>query len=122
MQHGLSLFGDIFWIGALAVMSGCSRWAWRKIAPDARVPIHWSADGQPALRVGKALGLIGLVAIAFVIGAYMKVQSLSPRLGTDTLIIVFLVRLSAAPLFAVIHLMQVRRAMLTLAQEGKVEL
>lgn len=122
MQHGLSLTGDLFWIAALAVMAGCSRWAWPKVKAGARVPIHWNRAGEPTLRLGKTAGLWGLVVIAFLIGAYMKVESLSPVLGFNTVLIVFLVRLSAAPLFAVIHLIQVRRALITLAQEGEVEL
>ena len=118
-QHGLSLFGDVFWIGALSLMAGSSRWAWGKIPKGLRVPIHWHRDGAATLRLGKLVGLTGLVVIAFAIGAYMKIESLSPRLGMDTLIIVFLVRLTAAPLFAVIHLIQVRRALITLAGEGQ---
>ena len=119
MQHGLSLFGDIFWIGALALMAGCSRWAWPQIKSGARIPIQWRRDGTPSLRLGKALGLWGLVVIAFAIGAYMKVESLSLRLGTETILIVFLVRLTAAPLFAIIHLIQVRRGLISLAGEGQ---
>jgi uncharacterized membrane protein len=119
LQHGLSLFGDIFWIGALALMAGCSRWAWPQIKSGATIPIHWRRDGSPSMRLGKAPGLWGLVIIAFAVGAYMKVESLSPRLGMDTLLIVFLVRLSAAPLFAIIHLIQVRRGLISLANEGR---
>jgi len=122
MQHGLSLFGDVFWIAALSLMAGCSRWAWKQIKPGARIPIHWSRDGQPTVRAGRWPGLWGLVLIAFAIGCYMKVESLSPKLGTDTIIIILLVRLTAAPLFAVIHLIQVRRGMLTLAGEGQLNL
>ncbi len=119
MQHGLSLFGDVFWIAALSLMAGCSRWAARQIPRGVRMPIHWSRDGRPTLRVARLLGLTGLVLIAFAVGAYMKVESLSLRLGTETLIIILLVRLTAAPLFAVIHLIQVRRALITLAGEGQ---
>jgi hypothetical protein len=77
MQHGLSLFGDVFWIGALALMAGCSRWAWRQIKPDARVPIHWNREGVASLRVNRLIALTALVIIAFSVGAYMKFQSLS---------------------------------------------
>jgi hypothetical protein len=119
MQHGLSLFGDVFWIAALALMAGCSRWAWGQIKPDARVPIHWNRDGGASLRVNRLVALTALVVIAFMVGAYMKVQSLSPKLGLETVLIVFLVRLTAAPLFAVIHLIQVRRALITLDGEGQ---
>ena len=119
MQHSLSLFGDILWIAALSVMAGYSRWAWSRIKPGARIPIQWRRDGSPSMRLGKALGLSGLVIIAFLVGAYLKVESLSSRLSMNTILIVFLVRLSAAPLFAVIHLIQVRRGMISLADEGR---
>ena len=59
------------------------------------------------------------MVLAFAIGAYMKVESLSLRLGTETILIVFLVRLTAAPLFAIIHLIQVRRGLISLAGEGQ---
>jgi len=73
------------------------------------------------VRLSKGVGLIGLVVIAFVIGAYMKIESLSGVHGFETLMIVFLVRMTAAPLFAVIHLIQVRRALITLDEEGQLE-
>ena len=66
MQHGLSLTGDLFWIAALAVMAGCSNWAWPKIKPGARVPIHWNRAGAPTLRLGKGPALTGLVVILYV--------------------------------------------------------
>ena len=121
MQHILSLVGDVFWIAALALMAGASRWAWGQIKPDARVPMGWSKTGEPRLRAPRAVALAGLIVIAFLIGAYLKVESLSPRMGFDTQVIIFLVRLTAAPLFAVIQLIQVRRALLTLAEEGQLK-
>jgi hypothetical protein len=121
MQHILSLVGDVFWIAALALMAGASRWAWGQIKPDARVPMGWSKTGEPRFRFPRAVALIGLIAVAFLVGGYLKVESLSPRLGSDTVIIIFLVRLTAAPLFAVIHLIQVRRALITLGDEGQLK-
>jgi len=121
MQHALSLIGDVFWIAALALMAGSARWAWGRINPGARVPMGWNKAGEPRFRAPKAVALVSLVVIAFTIGAYLKVQSLSPRLDFDTVVIVFLVRLTAAPLFAVIQLMQVRRALVTLAEEGQLK-
>ena len=121
MQHILSLVGDVFWIAALALMAGASRWAWGQIKPDAKVPMGWTKAGEPRLRAPRAPALIGLIAVAFLVGAYLKVESLSPRMGFDTQVIIFLVRLTAAPLFAVIHLIQVRRALVTLGEEGQLK-
>jgi hypothetical protein len=121
MQYTLSLIGDVFWIAALALMAGSARWAWGRIKPGARVPMGWSKTGEPRLRASKLVALVGLVTVAFAIGAYLKIQSLSLLLGVDTLIIIFLVRLTAAPLFALIQLSQVRRAMATLAEEGQLK-
>jgi hypothetical protein len=121
MQHLLSLIGDVFWIAALALMAGSARWAWGQIKPDARVPMGWSRTGEPRFRSRRAVALVALIVVAFAVGAYMKVESLSPRLGRDTILIVFLVRLTAAPLFAVIQLIQVRRALITLAGEGQLK-
>ena len=121
MQHTLSLIGDVFWIAALALMAGSARWAWGQIKPGVRVPMGWTKAGEPRLRAPKVVALAGLVTVAFAIGAYLKIESLSPRLGFDTVVIVFLVRLTAAPLFAVIQLIQVRRALVTLAGEGQLK-
>jgi hypothetical protein len=81
----------------------------------------WSAAGEPRFRAPRGVALIALIVIAFAVGAYLKVESLSLRLSTDTVIIIFLVRLTAAPLFAVIHLIQVRRALITLGGEGQLK-
>ena len=122
MQLSLSLLGDAFWILALSIMAGASRWAWPKIPAGVKVPIQWGRDGAPSMRLGKLLALTGLVVIAFTVGAYMKIESLSPNHGFDTLIIVMLVRIASAPLFVVIHLIQVRRALITLAEEDQITL
>ena len=121
MQHTLSLIGDVFWIAALALMAGSARWAWGRIKPGVKPPMGWSKTGETRFRAPKAVALAGLVTVAFVIGAYLKFASLSPALNFNTIIIVFLVRLTAAPLFALIQLMQVRRALLTLAQEDQLK-
>jgi hypothetical protein len=121
MQHTLSLIGDVFWIAALALMAGSARWAWGQIKPGARVPMGWTRAGEPRFRAPKPLALAGLVTVAFAIGAYLKIASLSLALDFNTIVIVFLVRLTAAPLFAVIQLIQVRRALVTLAEEDQLK-
>jgi hypothetical protein len=121
MQLSLSLLGDVFWIAALSLMAGSSRWAWKQIPRGVKVPVQWNREGVATVRLNKGVSLIGLVVIAFAIGAYMKIESLSGVHGFDTLMIVFLVRLTAAPLFAVIHLIQVRRALVTLDEDGQLE-
>jgi hypothetical protein len=121
MQHTLSLIGDVFWIAALALMAGSARWAWGQIKPGARVPMGWTKTGEPRFRAPKSVALTSLVIVAFGIGAYLKVHSLSLALNFNTIVIVFLVRLTAAPLFAVIQLIQVRRALVTLAEEGQLK-
>ena len=121
MQHTLSLIGDVFWIAALALMAGSARWAWGQIKKGARVPMGWTRTGEPRFRASKPLALAGLVTVAFAIGAYLKIASLSLALDFNTIVIVFLVRLTAAPLFAVIQLIQVRRALVTLAEEGQLK-
>jgi hypothetical protein len=121
MQHVLSLIGDVFWIAALALMAGGARWAFSQIKPEARVPMSWSKGGEPRFRAPRAVALTALIIVAFAIGAYLKIASLSPSLGSDTVVIVFLVRLTAAPLFAVIQLIQVRRALVTLGGEGQLK-
>ena len=121
MQHTLSLIGDVFWIAALALMAGSARWAWGQIKKGVRVPMGWTRTGEPRFRAPKPVALAGLVTVAFAIGAYLKIASLSLALDFNTVVIVFLVRLTAAPLFAVIQLIQVRRALVTLAGEGQLK-
>lgn len=121
MQQALSLIGDVFWIGALALMAGSARWAWGRIKPGVAVPMGWDKAGEPRFRAPKVVALAGLTIVAFAIGAYLKIESLQLGLPRDTMIILFLVRLTAAPLFALIQLTQVRRALISLGQEGQLK-
>lgn len=50
-------------VAVLGVMALASAWAWVQLPPDAQVPIHWGADGQPDDWADKTVGLWLMPAI-----------------------------------------------------------
>lgn len=51
-------------IAIVAVMLLVTAWAWPQLPADARIPIHWGADGQVDGWADKTIGLLLLPAIA----------------------------------------------------------
>jgi hypothetical protein len=118
--HALSIAGDVFWILALAVMSSLSWGAWKRIGPGTPAPVAWKGD-VVAIRAHRLPALWLVPALAFAAGAWLKFESRAPGLGLDGALIVLGVRVTLAPLVAVLHLGQVRRALRTLEAEGELK-
>lgn len=120
MIHALSIIGDAFWIMGLALMCSLSWSAWKKIPRGTRVPVAWKG-AVVATRVGRfpALWVVPIAAIAA--GVWLKFESRAPGLELDGALIALGVRLTLAPLAAVLHLSQVRRALATLDAEGQLK-
>jgi hypothetical protein len=116
--HGLSIAGDVFWILALAIMTSMS-WAARKRIPgDLSVPVAWREE-TVILRAPKWAALWLVIVIAFAVGAWLKIESRDPDLTLNGALIWLGVRLTVAPLFAVLHLTQIRKGLETLDREGR---
>ncbi len=120
MIHVLSIIGDAFWILCLALMSSLSWNAWKRIAPDTRVPVVWKGEAVSA-RAHRLPALWLVPALAFAVGAWLKFESRAPGIVLDEALIALGVRLTLAPLVAVLHMNQVRRALLTLDAEGQLK-
>lgn len=120
MIHFLSILGDAFWIMALALMCSLSWSSWKKIPAGTRVPVAWKS-AVVATRVDRFSALWVVPILAFAGGAWLKFESRAAGLAIDEALIVLGVRVTLAPLAAVLHLSQVRRAMATLSEEGQLK-
>ena len=120
MIQTLSIVGDAFWILILAVMCSLSWNAWKKIPAGTKVPVAWKG-AVVATRVDRFSALWVVPILAFAASAWLKFQSRAPGLELDGALITLGVRLTLAPLAAVLHLSQVRRALATLDAEGQLK-
>jgi len=120
MIHALSIVGDAFWIMCLALMCALSWGAWKRIGPATPVPVAWK-DGVATTRAHRLPALWLVPALAIAAGVWLKFESRAPGLALDGAIIALGVRVTLAPLAAVLHLSQVRRALVTLEAEGQLK-
>lgn len=121
MIHGLSIFGDVFWILALAMMAGFSWTAGKRMAPDTQVPFMWDRQGAVARRLPRLWALATLPALAFVLSAALKFQSNKIGLDTEGAVLTLGVRVVLAALVALFHIMRVQRALNVLRNEGQLK-
>jgi uncharacterized membrane protein len=73
-----ALIGSVVILAAAAILS---LWAWGKIGPDARIPIHWNAKGEAdgfAGRIGIWYTVIGIAVLTLLLAV---VPLLEPRKG-----------------------------------------
>ncbi len=118
MIQGISIAGDVFWILCLALMTSMS-WATRKRIPNGlSVPVAWRGE-TVIVRAPKWAALWLVIVIAFAIGAWLKIESRAPDLTLNGALIWLGVRLTLAPLFATLHLTQVRKGLETLDREDR---
>lgn len=117
MIHTLSIVGDVFWILALAMMASLSWASWKRIAPGTAVPVAWK-DATVSVRAHRLPALWLVPGLAFAAGAWLKFESRESGIDLDGAILTLGVRATLAPLVAVLHMGQVRRALATLEAEG----
>lgn len=113
----MSLIVDGLWIAVLSIMAGASRQAWRLILPDAQVPIAFDKAGQPKARTNKAIALLALPVVGAVL--WIVLMALGRRFGPNEAMVSLGLRALFAPIFALVHLSQLRRAMKALDDEGQ---
>jgi KUP system potassium uptake protein len=115
--RAISIGGDALWILALAMMASFTLAAWKRIGADARVPVLWKA-GAPLARAPRWAALLALPLLAFAIGAWLQVESRQPGRDLAGALVVLGVRATLAPLFALLHLGRVQKALAILEAEG----
>ncbi|NBU27043.1 MAG: hypothetical protein EBS42_02165 [Caulobacteraceae bacterium] len=117
MIQGLSLAGDVFWILCLAVMASVTWAAQKRIPAGTSVPVAWR--GQAVLvRAPKLPALWLVLTLAMVLGVWLKFESLALHQTEAGAVILLGVRLTLAPLLAVLQISQVRRGLESLEAEG----
>lgn len=117
MIHGLSIAGDVFWILGLALMASFTLAAWKRIPADAKVPVLWKGMAA-TIRAPRPIALLTLPVLAFLIGVWLKVESRSVGLDIAGAVIGLGVRVTLAPLFALLHIGRVQKALQILEADG----
>jgi hypothetical protein len=114
----LTLAGDVAWILALSIMASTSRAAWGRIDPKTTVPMSFTQDGRPGLRLKRNIALLALPSAAFVVGILLVVFNRNTASNPDQALILFGVRATAAALVALAHLRWLKAALAALEAEG----
>jgi hypothetical protein len=114
----LTIAGDVAWILALSIMASTTRAAWGRIDPKTTVPMSFTQDGRPGIRVSRALGLLAFPVAAFVLGIVLVAFNRNAAANPDQALILFGVRATAAALVALAHLRWLKAALAALEAEG----
>ena len=120
MIQTLSFVGDAFWILGLALISALSWGAWKRIGPQTRVPVAWKGEVVSA-RAHRLPALWLVPVLAFILGVWLKFESRAPGIDLNGALIALGVRATLAPLIAVLHMSQIRRALVVLEGEGQLK-
>jgi len=113
----LSFVGDAFWILGLALISALSWGAWKRIPVGTKIPVAWKGEAVAA-RAHRLPALWLVPVLAFALGVWLKFESRAPGIDLNGALIALGVRATLAPLIAILHMSQIRRALATLADEG----
>src|SRR3954465_838216 len=106
MNTGLFMIGEMVSILALAVIASVSFNAWKRIVPDALVPVAFNRDGTPGMRLKKHFALLLMPVISTVI---LMMLSAQPPGGTGTSeSMIFTLQLVVAIGFVTAHIVHIR--------------
>ncbi|HEX5377805.1 MAG TPA: hypothetical protein VFW47_04495, partial [Phenylobacterium sp.] len=106
------------WILALSIMASTARSAWMRMTPQTRVPMSFTQDGRPGVRLKRNAALLALPVAAFVVGMVLVIFNRNAQGSADQAVIAFGVRATAAALFALAHLRWLKAALAALDAEG----
>lgn len=120
MIQTLSFVGDAFWILGLALISALSWGAWKRIPAGTKVPVAWKGSAV-SVRAHRLPALWLVPVLAFALGVWLKLESRAPGIDLNGALIALGVRATLAPLIAILHMSQVRRALVALEDEGALE-
>jgi len=116
----LHYVADAFWIVAMALIASTSRGALRRVPAEAKMPMQWGKGGKPTWRVARNPALGVMFGLPLVLGLGLSALQ---RLGVETpqqAVLMFLVRVLLAGLFAIVHVTWLRASLRTLEDEGVV--
>lgn len=119
MINALSIAGDVFWILALAIMASMSLAAHNRLPAGLSIPVAWRGE-MVLVRAPKLAALWLVLALAFAVGAWLKIESRGLDLTLTGAVIWLGVRMTVAPLLAALHISQVRKGLETLEREGEI--
>jgi hypothetical protein len=114
----LTIAGDVFWILALSIMASTSRAAWGRMTKDTLVPMTFTQDGRPGVRLKRNIALLALPVAAFIVGLLLVAFNRNLPAGGNQGLILFGVRATAAALLALAHLRWLKAALDALDAEG----
>jgi hypothetical protein len=114
----LTIAGDVAWILALSIMASTAKAAWGRMGPDTLVPMSFTQDGRPGIRLKRNIALLALPVAAFVLGIVLVAFNRNAMASPDQALILFGVRATAAALVALAHLRWLKAAMAALEAEG----
>jgi hypothetical protein len=102
----------------MALIASSSLAAWKRMAPEARVPLAFGRDGKPSWRVSRAAAFSVRIGWPFLIGAVLMAMD---RLNADTdiALLSFGMRVFLASIFPLAHAAWLKAAMGVLEEEGQ---
>lgn len=115
----VSILVDGLWIAALAVMSSVSRQAYRRILPNAKVPMQFDLKGAPTWRAPRLVAVTFAPAIACAVWLILVTASQLAPVEPSEQAVLLGVRLFIAPVICLAHLWHMRRALNVLEAEGQ---
>ena len=119
METTLRVLGDGLSIAALAIIAATAQGAWKRIGQDVTIPMLWTRDGKPAVRLAKPLGLLVIPLISIVVLLSFTLTQATFVADPIQAMIIFLVRATLGASLALSQLFHLRFVMKTLQEEGR---
>ncbi|WP_297507330.1 hypothetical protein [uncultured Caulobacter sp.] len=119
METTLRVLGDGLSIAALAIIAATAQGAWKRIPRGVSIPMLWGADGKPAWRAPKPLGLLAIPLIAIALLLSFTLTQATFTADPTRALIVFLVRTTLAASLGLSQLFHLRFVIKTLQDEGQ---
>src|SRR4051812_6288806 len=119
MSTALRVLGDGLSIAALAIIAATAQGAWKRIGKDVTIPILWTGDGKPSLRLAKPVGLLLIPMISIVVLLSFTLTQATFTADPIQAIIIFLVRATLGASLALSQLFHLRFVIKTLQEEGQ---
>ena len=113
-----SIVGDAIWIVAMSMIASGSQRFWRRLPPGVRVPMQWSVRQRAIWRAAKPLAFGLAIGVPLVLGLVLSAAARDPANTPSDVLLIFLTRTFAGPLFALIHYAWMGAASRTLDAEG----
>ena len=116
----LHYVADGFWILAMSLIASTSRGAWKRVPATAKMPMQWGKDGKPTWRVARNPALGVMFGLPLVLGLALSAMQRASMETEQQGVLLFLLRVLLAGLFAIVHVTWLRASLRTLEDEGVV--